>query len=56
MHEEELVKRLKDGDATAPRLLYTLYVCYLTAVCGRYISNDEDVRDVLQDSFLKIFE
>lgn len=55
MDEQELVKRLQRGDAAAPRLLYTRYVRHLTAVCARYIANDEDVRDILQDSFLRIF-
>lgn len=55
MDEQELVKRLQRGDAAAPHLLYTRYVRYLTAVCARYITNDEDVRDILQDSFLRIF-
>lgn len=55
MDEQELVKRLQRGDAAAPHLLYTRYVRHLTAVCARYIANDEDVRDILQDSFLRIF-
>lgn len=37
------------------KTVYSMYVRYLAAVCARYIDNDEDVRDVLQDSFLKIF-
>lgn len=35
--------------------LYALTVRYLTAVCQRYIAQDEDVKDVLQESYLKIF-
>ncbi|MCQ2254694.1 MAG: sigma-70 family RNA polymerase sigma factor [Bacteroidaceae bacterium] len=35
--------------------IYTKYCGRLTAVCSRYLSNEEDVKDVLQDSFLKIF-
>lgn len=37
------------------RTLYATYIRYLTAVCSRYIVNEEDVKDVLQESFLKIF-
>ena len=37
------------------RTVYSTYVRYLAAICSRYIVNDEDVKDVLQDSFLKIF-
>ena len=35
--------------------IYTRYANYLTGVCSRYIAEDEDVRDVLQESFIKIF-
>jgi len=35
--------------------LYDNSIGYLRAICSRYISDDEDVKDVLQESFLKIF-
>ena len=35
--------------------LYARYADYLTGVCYRYITNDEDLKDVLQESFIKIF-
>ena len=38
------------------KVLYNRYVGYLTAVCARYIPDDDDVKDILQDSFLKIFQ
>ena len=53
--EKELLRLIKTGDANARHLMYTQYVRYLAAVCSRYISNDEDVKDVMQESFLKIF-
>lgn len=28
---------------------------YLSALCSRYITEDEDIKDVLQESFIKIF-
>ncbi|MBR3717800.1 MAG: RNA polymerase sigma factor, partial [Bacteroidaceae bacterium] len=28
---------------------------YLTAVCARYITQEEELKDVLQDSFIRIF-
>ncbi len=34
--------------------LYHRHIGYLAAVCSRYISSDEDVRDILQTSFMKI--
>lgn len=54
-NEEQLLNLVKQGDPMAMRTVYATYVRYLAAVCSRYIINDEDVKDVLQDSFLKIF-
>lgn len=53
--EQDLVSRSKGGDAAAMESLYHRHVGYLAAVCQRYIVDSEDVKDVLQDSFLKIF-
>lgn len=53
--ELQLLRLVMQGDNTAQRTVYKTYVRYLAAVCSRYILNDEDVKDVLQDSFLKIF-
>jgi RNA polymerase sigma-70 factor (ECF subfamily) len=53
--EYELAESLRRGDASAMGEIYTRYANYLTGVCSRYIAEDEDVRDVLQESFIKIF-
>ena len=53
--EYELAESLRRGDASAMGDIYTRYANYLTGVCSRYIAEDEDVRDVLQESFIKIF-
>lgn len=53
--EKELLRQIKKGDAEARYLVYKRYIRYLAAVCSRYISQDEDIKDVLQESFLKIF-
>ena len=53
--EYELAESLRRGDASAIGEIYTRYANYLTGVCSRYIAEDEDVRDVLQESFIKIF-
>ncbi len=50
-----IIRKIQDGDRAAQRLLYNSHVRYLAAICSRYLNNDEDVRDVLQDSFIKIF-
>lgn len=53
--EKELLCLIEKGDAAAKCLVYKKYIRYLAAVCSRYISRDEDIKDVLQESFLKIF-
>lgn len=54
-NEENLLYLIQQGDEQAMHALYCRYVRYLTAVCSRYICCDEDVKDVLQEAFLKIF-
>ena len=51
-HQVELVKK---GDTAAFERLYRLNVRHLTAICSRYITDDEVVKDILQESFLKIY-
>ena len=46
---------MSDGDSSAPKALYCTYAGYLTGVCTRYLSDPDDVKDVLHDSFLRIF-
>jgi RNA polymerase sigma-70 factor (ECF subfamily) len=53
--EEEYVRLAQRGDASAQKAIYLRYVRYLTAVCSRYIVRDDSMKDVLQDSFIKIF-
>ncbi|MBQ0034243.1 MAG: sigma-70 family RNA polymerase sigma factor [Bacteroidales bacterium] len=53
--EKELLRLINEGDEQARYLLYAQYSRYLSAVCSRYIADDEDLKDVLQESFLKIF-
>ncbi len=52
--EERLARRLQDGNRGALKDFYTLYADYLTAVCARYITDDEDLKDVFQDSLVNI--
>ena len=53
--EQELVRLLKERDSSAMKEMYCQYAEYLSAVCSRYIISQEDQRDILQDSFIKIF-
>lgn len=54
-NELQLLGLVRQGNAMAMRRLYSTYIRYLAAICSRYVVNNEDVKDVLQDSFIKIF-
>ena len=54
-NEERLINLVIKGDEQAMRMLYCRNIRYLSAVCSRYIYGEEDIKDVLQDAFLKIF-
>lgn len=43
------------GDQRAMDKFYMEYADYLTGVCARYISDEETLKDVLQESFIKIY-
>ena len=53
--EERLVKRLRNGDNGAMREFYSLYAGYLTGVCSRYVTDEDDMKDVFQESLINIF-
>ena len=53
--EERWLRKALDGDNTATEWIYRRHVRYLSALCSRYITEDEYIKDVLQESFIKIF-
>ena len=52
--EQQLVKRLQDGDKAAARDFYSLYADRLAGICSRYIDDKDDLKDVFQDAFIHI--
>ena len=50
------MQQVRRQDRTAMKMLYDKYVGYLTAVCARYIPDDDDVKDILQEAFIKVFK
>ncbi len=52
---EILVSRIRNHDQQAMRQLYEIYVGRLASVCYRYVPDESDAKDVLQNSFVKIF-
>ncbi len=53
--DNQLIDALRSGKPAARRSLYEQYYRYLAAVCARYVRNDEDVKDLLQDVFIRIY-
>lgn len=50
-----LINRSQAGDRKAQHELYNLYVEAMYNVCRRMMGNDEDARDMLQESFIQAF-
>ena len=53
--DNRLTERLLRNDRKAMQELYSLTVRYLFAVCQRYVVNEEDVRDILQETYIKTY-
>ena len=51
-----LVERIRNHDQRAMSELYQKYVGRLSSVCYRYVPVESDAKDVLQNSFVKIFK
>lgn len=51
----QLVERIRQKDQRAMSQLYQQYAEELSSVCYRYVTSEPDARDVLQNSFVKIF-
>ena len=52
---EQLVERIRLKDLRAMSQLYQMYIEELSSVCYRYVPSESDAKDVLQNSFVKIF-
>ncbi|MDQ0595143.1 RNA polymerase sigma factor (sigma-70 family) [Chryseobacterium ginsenosidimutans] len=53
--ERELLMECQRNDRNAQRKVYEKMAGKLYSVCKRYLKNDEDIEEVLADSFYKIF-
>ena len=53
--EQQILQQFKRDYNSAMGVLYAEYAGYLAAVCARYIANDDDLKDVLQESLIKIY-
>ncbi len=53
MRERDICRGCKRGDAIAQRALFEQYSPLLMAKIFRYVGDDDDAKDVLQDTFIK---
>jgi len=53
---EKLIKACRSQDRMAQKQLYELLLPYLRAVASRYLRDTSYAKDVLQESFVKIFK
>ncbi len=52
--EQQLLNAIRGGEREAKRRLYERFAGRTMAIALRYVANQEDARDVVQDSFVKI--
>lgn len=53
---EKLIKGCRKNEASAQAKVYQLFAGKLFALCLKYSQNYEDAEDILQDSFIRIFD
>lgn len=54
--EEDIAKGIRKGDNRAMRHFYAQYGGLLAAVCSRYVNNNDDVKDLMQDAMVNIIQ
>ena len=52
--EKRIARGVAKGDKRAMRALYALVAGSMSSACRRYIPQDDDAQDVVQDAFLSI--
>ncbi len=57
MHiENTLIEKCRSNDRAAQKELYSMTLPYLRAVAHRYLRDQSYIKDVLQESFIKVFK
>ena len=54
--EEDIAKGIRKGDNRAMRHFYAQYGGLLAAAYSRYVNNDDDVKDLMQDAMVNIIQ
>jgi RNA polymerase sigma-70 factor, ECF subfamily len=53
--EKEIINGCKKYHKDAQKALYEKYAPMMKGVCARYVNSKDDVKDVMQEGFLKVF-
>ncbi|TDB69174.1 RNA polymerase sigma factor [Arundinibacter roseus] len=56
VNEHDLVNGCRQRDRGAQKRLYDVFAGKMFALCLRYVKNRADAEDILQESFIKIYE
>lgn len=56
MAEQDLIRECINGSRLSQKQLYELYAPLMFSICLRYAGNYHDACDMLQDSFIKVFD
>jgi len=54
VNDEDFLKRISEGDNLAFKELFVLYKDKVLQICYRFILNQEDAEEVMQDVFLEV--
>ena len=53
--EQDIAALIRKDKKSATKDIYSVYAGYVAGICARYLASDDDIKDVAQDSFVKIF-
>ncbi len=53
--DTRLIEKCKKGSARYQKVLYDRYACKIYPICYRYAKNEEDAKDILQETFIRVF-
>ncbi len=56
LSDSDIVKDCLKFKRSAQKELYNRYIKKMYAVCCRYLSDKDDIKDILQEGFIKVFE
>ena len=55
MTEREIIEGCKGNDRRCQEALYKMFAGRMKVTCSRYLTSSADIKDVLQDGFVKVF-